>query len=279
MYHYDGQSWRSVLLNVNEGGQVSGAFALYAIHGFAANDIWAVGEKGYVNFNPPPNFFDSSLVIHFDGSSWREVPQDSKRKALLSIGGSSSASLWAGGLIGSLFRFQNGVWRSNHLDSALSMMSIAGRSPSEVYAIHVRGDAVDPSDSISYRFVRFDGNSWARLDSFLVTVQNPEYKFGSNIWLSPASTLYSCGYGVFKWNGGNWERLMYNRLPFYRLRGLNDSNIFAVGDQSIFHWNGSDWLPLDLPINSATMRGVQMFPYEAFIIGFSGGKTLVLHGK
>ncbi len=68
MYHFDGNEWTDVGLNPVQGGHIVGPITLEAIHGFAADDIWAVGEKRYTNPNPPPILLDSSLVIHYDGS-------------------------------------------------------------------------------------------------------------------------------------------------------------------------------------------------------------------
>jgi hypothetical protein len=65
MYHYDGKGWTPV-------NTPFGAIDLGAIYGFSANDIWAVGERIDYNPTPPPNFLDSSLIIHFDGSRWTE---------------------------------------------------------------------------------------------------------------------------------------------------------------------------------------------------------------
>ncbi|MBI5217140.1 MAG: hypothetical protein HY960_15395, partial [Ignavibacteriae bacterium] len=73
MYHFNGVQWSPVKLLVIEGGGVTtGPIDLGAIYGFAANDIYAVGERIYQNPSPPPNFLDSSLIIHFDGRQWKE---------------------------------------------------------------------------------------------------------------------------------------------------------------------------------------------------------------
>ena len=92
MYHYDGQNWDDVKLATSQGGNISGPIDLSAIHGFAPNDIWAVGERLGINPNPPPNFLDSSLVIHFTGIDWFEVmePIFDSGRFLLTIWGPSS---------------------------------------------------------------------------------------------------------------------------------------------------------------------------------------------
>jgi hypothetical protein len=73
MFRFDGKIWRTTGFHAAEGGTVSGPVGFSAIYGFAANNVWAVGERIKSNRNPPPNFLDSSLVIHFDGNQWREL--------------------------------------------------------------------------------------------------------------------------------------------------------------------------------------------------------------
>ncbi len=73
MWHYDGNKWDNIRLISDEGGQINASIELQAIYGFNGTDIYAVGTRifGY-NPNPPPTFLDSSLIIHFDGTSWKE---------------------------------------------------------------------------------------------------------------------------------------------------------------------------------------------------------------
>jgi hypothetical protein len=62
MYHFDGTRWTDVKLSTTQGGTIQGAIDLFGIYGFGSNDVYAVGERIYDNFTPPPNFLDSSLL-------------------------------------------------------------------------------------------------------------------------------------------------------------------------------------------------------------------------
>jgi hypothetical protein len=86
MYHFDSKTWNSVRITVLEGGTIGGVITLSGIYGFAANDIWAVGDRSYDNPKPPPNFIDSSLVIHYDGKKWTEVNIRPRRRLLQAFG-------------------------------------------------------------------------------------------------------------------------------------------------------------------------------------------------
>ena len=53
MFHFDGRSWTDVKLHIVQGGTISGAIDLGAIHGFGPDDIWAVGNRFEKNPTPP----------------------------------------------------------------------------------------------------------------------------------------------------------------------------------------------------------------------------------
>lgn len=89
MFHFDGNQWTPVNL-------AFGASVLVAIYGFASNDIWAVGSRFESNPNPPPGSIDSSLLIHYDGTTWKEFKLNGGR-FLLDVWGQASNDVWTGG--------------------------------------------------------------------------------------------------------------------------------------------------------------------------------------
>jgi hypothetical protein len=96
MYHYDGIKWSPVTLSSVLGGPIHAGIDLMAIHGLSGNDIWAVGANTRHNPNPPPNYFDSSLIIHFDGTGWKQIYAGGNY-GLNCIWVVSSTEVWAGG--------------------------------------------------------------------------------------------------------------------------------------------------------------------------------------
>ena len=45
------------------------------VYGFAPNDIYLVGANTYLNPSPPPNFLDSSVILHFNGQQLEQKCQ------------------------------------------------------------------------------------------------------------------------------------------------------------------------------------------------------------
>jgi hypothetical protein len=277
MYHFDGTVWTDVKLSTIQGGAIEGPIDLYAIYGFSSNDIYAVGERLYINPTPPPNFLDSNLIIHFNGVQWTEIVI-TRDGYLSSIWGANSQDIWAGGTHGSLYHYQSGPWNEIVYDSLSFISSIWGLSSSDVYFTSVRGD-IQPHDTLIYQLWYYNGVSLSSIDSFMVTPINLQSKFGYNLWQTE-QILYSSGYGVYIMEGNQWRQFLVNEYPLH-IGGSSRCNIYAVGDFGrIFHWNGTDWLRLTAIENP----GVQYLSVwannrEAFIVGNDGSQSFILHGN
>lgn len=281
MYHFDGKIWSPVHLLTVEGGTIQQGFDLSAIYGFSANNVWAVGEHAYINSAPPPNFLDSSMIIHFDGINWQEVQLDKRMRYLYAVSGSSPKDVWAGGANGSLYHFDGTDWKAWSFDTTVSFSYMSGFSSSNFFATAQRKiDFVQPLDSTDVVLLHFDGNNWSVIDSFLVTPQNNTYKFGFTLWASPQGHLYSSSYGVYLRKGNLWEELIANDWPIH-VHGSSDENIFAVGDLGrIFHWNGTDWIRFtEIEDMNKTLYSSWTNNIETFIVGNDGRQTYIIHGK
>jgi hypothetical protein len=285
MYHFDGIKWTDVKLSVTQGGNISGPIDLQTIHGFSTNDIWAVGERIYPNPNPPPNFLDSSLVIHFNGSQWREEKVGNDR-IILTIWGSSPSDIWASGSQRTLFHFNGSSWEKKRLPAAFpphppsSLNSISGFSSQEAYMLGFNDDQSIVQNT--YYFFKLQSGEWTILDSAKVGGGKLEVKWGySQLWHSPWNVLYSVGAGCFKWNGSRWEQLLNTSTLMMDVYGSSESNLFMVGHfGQLWHYNGSDWLKLaNIEFKDSIYRAVWTDGKEAFVIGSNGRVTLVLHGK
>jgi len=288
MWHFDGLRWTDVKLSTMQGGAIAGAIDLSAIYGFAANDIWAVGEHIFSNPNPPPNLLDSSLIIHYDGVQWREQIVR-PRRALWSISGSSPTDLWACGTDGTLYHYDRTEWEEDSVsvwvpqDGVFALWDIKAKSSSEVYMIgYVHQNSLGLTKQY---FLMRQRNSWIIVDSSIAEPGHLDIRFGTNgLWVSPEGTLYSFGPHIFRWTGSSWTKIYETMDALRRLGGTSDENIFAVGDfGKVLHYNGTDWFQLrqfeDLKV---VYTAVWTNGDEVMIVGFTVDypqKTLILHGK
>ncbi|MGC9093692.1 MAG: hypothetical protein ACP5JH_10665, partial [Bacteroidota bacterium] len=280
MWHYDGVSWKDVKLSTTQGGTIAGPIDLSAIYGFSANDIWAVGEKIFYNPNPPPNFLDSSLIIHYDGVKWEEIKAPSGHE-LQSVCGRAPNDVWAGG-INTLFHFDGRNWRSYPIEippEGMQFAWIAAVAINEVYVVGFKNDIVPPIDSTVYVLYRFDGNSWSTVDSVIETVNSPPPKFGFALF-AVGNTLFSAGGGVYRRVGSVWVKML-DDPHVWRVRGDREDNLFAAGGRgTIYHYNGTDWQRITPASGfSGDILGIWTDGKEAFLVGHNGYITYILHGR
>jgi hypothetical protein len=281
MYHFDGHIWKSV-------DPALGIGTLEQIFGFASNDVWAVGQHIGYNPTPPPTFLDSSLAIRFNGTKWQEVNLERER-ALLSVGGSSPADVWIGGLNAVLFHYNGTTVQKDSLPLFIPMeqeppygiYSIAGNSRDNVYLLLYA--PLLNGFSRNYLF-QHEAGGWIVVDS----------TFGAfaRIWMSPAGKLYSVGYGVCVREAGRWTQILDSQFTSNAIYGLRDDDLFVVGGQEsaggirgkVLHYNGVDWFDFgDLSPNNVGYTGIWTDGREVFIVGQTHlgypQKTIILHGK
>lgn len=288
MWHYNGKIWQPVGLNPFEGGTITGSISLKSVLGFSKSNIWAVGDRVYNNYSPPPNLLDSSLVIAFDGQKWFEHKIHGGRR-LTAIGGASSFDLWTGGWTNYLYHFNGVVWKKDSLpvvaqhDGIFQINSLESLSSGEILAL---GNTFHNAEAktIYYYFLRKSG-VWRLLDSAFVQPGRVENKWGfGDLWVSPPGTAYSCGVGIYRWNGSSWEKLFDHANFLTRITGTSDNNIFVVGHLgTVLHYNGQDWFqyPQFADPNNV-LWGVWTDGKEVMFTGFTARypqKTLIFHGR
>ncbi len=128
--HWDGAAWTATTLLTND------AF-LFAVSADASNDVWAVGFQG------PENDNSRTLVLHFDGTSWKMVASPSV--------GSGASQL-------------NGV---------------AALAPDDVWAVGFSTPVAPPKEAATLTLIEhWDGTSWTVVASPNV---GPNSVFQSNI--------------------------------------------------------------------------------------------------
>ncbi|MGH7598941.1 MAG: hypothetical protein ACREOI_21510 [bacterium] len=293
IFSFDGQKWASARISIAEGGPISGTLSLRAIYGFGPDDIWAVGSRAFRNPNPPPNFIDTSLVIHFNGNQWREVHDPVLRVGgfLRAVWGNSAMDLWTSDLWGKLFHFNGTLWQEKDVPVSIPkditfqknfhLNAITGRSANEIYLLgwaNVQNPIQD-----SYYFLGLESGKWTIQDSAIIKPGLFEIKWGTNeIWYSPWGKLYSVGpRGTFEWTGSSWINIHRTEAPLTDIHGTSEDNLFTVGHfGNIWHYNGKDWQQfLELKFREVANTGVWTVDNEAFVIGSNGSVTLALHGK
>ncbi len=287
MWHYDGIKWADVKLITVQGGNIAPTIDLNSIYGFSRSDIWAVGERYDVNPKPPPNFVDSTLIIHYDGMSWREVSTPPGGQ-LMSIHGRAPNDIWACGWQGTLLHYDGTAWRKDSLPLAtpvgayVILHSLAVAPTNEVFMTGSMEPGWESPPSRTLYFFHKVGNKWVIADSVRGAkgLYDP-YRWGDfRMWISPQGNPYSVGDGVFRWDGYAWIRV-FQPIAMFNLAGISEIDLFATGTNgNLFHWNGLDWVQLTLPRDeNLSYLAVWYNGRELFLVGSDAINTIIYHGR
>ena len=263
MWHFDGNEWIPVDLPIT-------TFDVYGIYSFGVNDLWVAGETAT----------DVSLILHYDGLSWKNF-SNTNGKSLNCLWGSISSDMWAVG-VNTLFHFNGSAWNKFPFfipPQGLQLGSVAGLNQNDIYMIGYRNDVVQPLDTSFYYLYNFNGNQWSVVDSSYSTSGHYILKFRA-ILKTIGGELYSAGDRLFKKVGNDWIIINDDPLVF-SLGGINSNNIFAAGLYgTVYHFNGSDWKKIIIKEGfQENIYDIWTDGTEAFMIASDGRQSYVVHGK
>ena len=291
LWNYDGENWHdidlrhisSLTLRIGLDGE---------IFGFGEDDIWIVGWLYFASSPTVPQFWsDSSLILHYNGTNWKQEGLKRKPHGLLSIWGSSRNEIWAGGVKGSFYRYNGSNWQTYDLnlppnddldeENGYLIRHISGNQSGEVYldARRILKNLTDGSILYTYK-----NNTWTIFDStrFL-------YKSIHDLWVSPAGNLYVLSDKVYRYNGLSWTEIF--DMGGYCLKGTRDDNIFLTSrnhmkEGLLYHYNGKDWYRIKEVGGNMWYWDLWTDGKEVFVVGEtgeSGGSgrisSVVWHGK
>jgi len=129
------------------------------------------------------------------------------------------------------------------------------------------------------------GTGWYLVDQQIGGENFFNPRFGYSAIFSPASgIIYSSTWGIFKWEGKQWSKVIQSERGLPGIGGSNENNIFVVGGgPTIWHWNGHDWQKITAVTKKlaqdVVLTGVWTDGTEAFSVGTDGSRGYVLHGK
>ncbi|MCL4539943.1 MAG: hypothetical protein M1378_10195 [Bacteroidetes bacterium] len=286
MYHFDGRKWARVPLTMFEGGPIQGAITLSSIYGFASCDIWAVGARVDSIEQSTGRFKTSLLTIHWDGKKWSELPVIG-HGILAQIDGLATNDVYAvGGESDIILHWDGTSWRKSTISvptQGVGFASIANVSRNEAYTVGFINDVTAPTDTGSYYLYRFDGTSWSRIDSVIITLSYVgPIRFGEKLFAMKGVLYSSFGNGIQRYDGGAWTTILNDSRVMY-MGGNDANNLYAVGSEGTAYWShGTTWTRLVVPGGSSvTLVGAWTDGRETIIIGHdvSGHLSYVYHGK
>lgn len=276
MWKFNGTKWDREKLMVAEGGTVNHAISLNSIKGFSDHDIYAVGES---STNITGSMVRSQFAAHFDGLQWKEVPLP-KGGEINSVAASHPSLIYCGGSLGALYRFDGSTWSLDTIQNSFypeipRSNVVVGMAPDDGVYIHTV-QYNERTGAIYEQFMKYNNHRIVLIDSGM----NSQRRGTSWYWQSPSGTVYSCGDGgVYRLTNEKWQ-LFHAETLLRSIGGLNDRHIFAVGDNTVFYYNGKSWNHIyTLPNSMFFFSRIWCSENQVFITYTDNVKTYILHGK
>lgn len=255
--HYDGASFATT--------NPVAPSTIQAIHGLAANDLWAVSST-------------NGSVLHWDGTRW-DVTSTGSTSSLYGVFVTNSPRyIYVVGTSGYIARSTDGTaWAQQTSPVTTSL-----------YALHGSGSTLFAAGTTGVLLRSYNGTTWTNVNNVMTYPTSPgtndifygTYYSGGRAWVVGSSTA-AYYFDDFQ---GRWQRVtvpssVLASTYLFGVSGVGSTRIFAVGEYgTILQYDGSTAWNLVPSVNSSvTLRGV--FAPNATDTWFFGSGGSILRQK
>jgi hypothetical protein len=168
LLHWNGERWSRATVPSLEGDT-----ELYGISASSSRNVWAAGSQ--IVFNTSTGNVSHTLILHWNGSSWRRAPSPDPGNGnyLLGVSASSGSNAWAVGSGGGtptspsplpvLLHWNGRKWSDVPAPSSPSvdyaLVGISTDSAKDAWTVGVRG----PDPSTATLVMHWNGIAWAKM--------------------------------------------------------------------------------------------------------------------
>jgi hypothetical protein len=210
--HFNGRAWKQVP-SPNPGSSFEN---LATIRQVSAASVWAVGDYSGSDFH------DRSLILHWNGHGWKQVPSPNPGKssdALAGLAVGSASSIWTNelftktdGSTSQILHWNGRVWRKAAAGPAGSdLVDVSASSPSNAWSVGT--DAKGRSLALHW-----NGRSWKRVptpnlqpNKLINAPQSVTVVSPTSAWMvGAAQNVFSVFEGTaieMRWNGRAWSMM------------------------------------------------------------------------
>jgi hypothetical protein len=268
--HWDGTSWASVAVQT-PGTDVN---LLHDVLALSPSDVWVVGEYGAGD-----GTHDSTLIEHWDGTSFTVVPSpnpSAQFNALLGISAASPGDVWASGTRGAgncLVEHWNGAKWTMALSPGGRSCDVSADPAHDVWA--VAGD---------HRLLHWDGQQWQVAARF-------HHRFLSHVTAVSSTKAWVLGdYPspsgfAAEWGGTRWSKELAScdYTGWGGLAPLSAADVWVVGGCpdngsaiATSHWNGSSWVQVPVTRHGFLRAVDGVSTNDVWAVGYTqlGGKLI-----
>jgi hypothetical protein len=257
--HWDGTQW-SIVPSPNPDSQLN---ELRSVTALSANDAWAVGYRGGTQNETPLE----TLILHWDGSSWRQVPGPNipgGANQLSAITAISANDIWAVGSVGGAplaIHWDGNAWSvvPTRVGSGLSterFTAISGTASNDIWVVG-QGQGIF-TNRTSAHIRHWDGTRWTQRVCYASSASNPPQGYegegspdayftgvaaaaSNDVWAVGAS---GSGPMVLHWDGRAWTavthpRVFPNTAVLQAVATSSGGGVWSVGFEIQFDSSGS----------------------------------------
>lgn len=301
--HWDGTGW-SPVASPNPRGA---GYRLLGVSADSPTDAWAVGSN-----RDRSSFAGETLILHWDGTSWSQVPSPnpSRDNSLVGVSANSPTDAWAVGnyydsnlaLVALILHWDGTSWSQvaspNPSRDVNRLSSVSATSADDAWAVgSYRNDATLAGETL---ILHWDGTSWSQVpspnpttDSYLTGVSADS---ATDAW-AVGNSYKRIRNGAFDtlilyWDGTSWSQVpspnasRYNYL--FAVSAVSATDAWAVGYYGrqgyrgshrtlILHWDGTSWSQVASPNPSERLnhlRGVSADSADnAWAVGYYRNDT------
>jgi hypothetical protein len=256
-----GPAWE-IVLSPNPG---SDGNSLVSVVSLSATDAWAAGSYNTRN----PTLQTWPLFLHWDGSSWENVPNGTSSPShfIEAISAITADDIWAVGLGGYVEHWDGLAWSEVPAPALAgsNLWGVASMDTDDVWAV----GEYHPNGETAQTFIaRWDGSTWSQVpspnsgtsDNYLYDIAALD---GTDIW-AVGTSVGPAGYSkalVEHWDGVEWSVVA---APSPRGVHLTPQGVDANGSGSplfvgwrdkgagiaktlLEQWDGAHWRPVRTP--------------------------------
>ena len=230
---------------------------LQGVAAVSSTDVWAVGHA-----DDFASFKSTTLIEHWDGTSWRIVPSpnpsgSSLPNELFAVTAVAADDVWAVGQTGFpwkalILHWQGSAWTAVPNPCGVPLNGVTAISSTDIWAVG------------SASACHFDGTSWTlartpdptKLGAVAFTLLDVSGSASNVVW-SAGFASYQNGEGITTgplvetWNGRRWTFMTSLPMTPSGIEVVAANDIYAVGFNGfgvvIAHWNGTRWTSVPTP--------------------------------
>jgi hypothetical protein len=243
--------------------------SLLSVWGSSEADVFAVG-------GPLGNAGLSSLVLHFDGTTWRDLGV-SGTETFWWVAGTGPDDVWFVGEQGRMVHWDGAHATDLPRLTTATLYGVWPAAKNDAWAVGgtVEGGTAKPNDVV----LHWDGTAWSPSPLPGAPLGRTLFK----IWGSGPDDIYAVGEFGTIWHRalGTWT--LATNLPklggnLLTVHGSGPSEVYAVGGRDVLHWDGAAWsaVPLDLEQNVAGVTFAA--PGVGLLVGDAGLKKRLVAG-